>query len=666
MNDRRGPQDGDPSPAVTGPLGEAEAAQPSLDALRVIVDGSPNAVLAVGSDGTVVYANGNATTLFGYRQDEFLGRPIEDLLPESLRERHVGHRQGFIDRPQARPMGIGIELSARRRDGTEFPVEISLTPVEVATGRIVFATVVDITARTRIERDLADSERRFRTVLEASPNAMIAIDQSGSIVFANPQVSTTFGIEPNELIGQPVEVLLPARVWDRHERHRTAYMASPTSRPMGIGLDLAGRRADGTEFPVEISLSPVGSGDEMLVFATVVDITARQALQQQLLQAQKMESVGRLAGGIAHDFNNMLSAIRGHADMLLEDLRSSGEVPSTTDVVTSVEAIRDASARAATLTSQLLAFSRQQVLKPRVLEVGEVVRGLEPMLRRLIGERVRLVIAAAPDTGRMRGDPGQIDQIVLNLVVNARDALPGNGEIVIETANATIDDSEAAGHFEVPPGEYVVLSVSDTGVGMDPETREHIFEPFFTTKGIGKGTGLGLATIYGIVRQSGGHIWVYSEPGMGSTFKLFFPRVDAAADNPLRPRAAERGPSTGRILLAEDDPAVREVIQRLLTRAGYTVLAAADGAEAYELLRDTPVDVVVTDVVMPVMTGPELARRVLDQSPTVGVVLVSGYTAESFELTELIRRGAQFVGKPFASSDLLEAVERARAIPNPT
>jgi PAS domain S-box/PAS domain S-box len=505
-----------------------------VDVLRLIADGAPNAVVAVDAEGGITFINPKAATLFGYRVDELVGRPIETLLPDRLRGDHIEHRRDFLNRPRARPLGIGLELAGLRHDGTEFPAEISLTPVQGPAGRIVMATVVDITARKQIETALAESEGRFRAVLEASPNAVVAIDESGLVVYANPQVAATFGFDVAELIGQPVEMLLPSRVWERHVDQRREFMEEPTARPMGIGLDLSGRRANGSEFPVEISLSPVRTADGILAFATVVDITARKSLQQELLQAQKMESIGRLAGGIAHDFNNMLSAIRGHVDILLDDVSVAGGAIDSTEVHASLEAIRDASERAASLTAQLLAFSRQQVLQPQVLDVQAVVAGLDPMLRRLIGERVQLTTVIDPATGTLRGDPGQFDQILLNLVVNARDAVSDGGEIVIEAGNATIAPDDAVEHFDVPPGEYVVVSVSDNGSGIDHATREHIFEPFFTTKAVGKGTGLGLATIYGIVRQSGGHIWLYSEPGMGTTFKLFFPRVDEVVDAPVR------------------------------------------------------------------------------------------------------------------------------------
>jgi PAS domain S-box-containing protein len=649
-----------------GAEGRADPERDSfLGIVRRIADGSPNAVVAVDAAGDVAFLNPKAATTFGYAADELVGRPIEALLPERQRDDHVVHRREFLRKPQARPMGIGLELAGRRSDGSEFPVEISLTPLDGPTGPIVMATVVDITARKQIESALAESEGRFRAVLEASPNAIVGIDESGTIVYANPQVAATFGSPAIDLIGQPIEMLLPSRVWERHAEHRTKFMRNPTARPMGIGLDLAGRRANGSEFPVEISLSPVRTADGILAFATIVDITARKTLQQELLQSQKMESVGRLAGGIAHDFNNMLSAISGHADILMADLSAAGPAIATSDIHGSIAAIQDAALRAASLTAQLLAFSRQTIVKPSVLDLRAVVGGLEPMLRRLIGERVTMTLALDDDTGTFRGDPGQVDQILVNLVVNARDAIPAGGAIVIESGSRTIVAGDELEHFDVPPGDYVVLAVSDNGSGMDAETREHIFEPFFTTKAIGKGTGLGLATIYGIVHQAGGHIWVYSEPGMGTTFKLFFPRVDGVPEAPSRPAARPRAAVSGRILVAEDDSAVREVLVRLISRAGYTVVSAADGGEALDLIEHNPIDVLVTDVVMPTMTGPELARAVLSRHPGVGVILVSGYTAESLELAELMRRGAQFVGKPFSSSDLLSAVDRARAAQTP-
>ena len=428
---------------------------------------------------------------------------------------------------------------------------------------------------------------------------------------------------------------------------------------MGIGLDLAGRRRDGTTFPVEISLAPVDTPGGLLVYATVVDITARKTLEDQLLQAQKLESIGRLAGGIAHDFNNMLFAIRGYADMLLEDLAAAGDSIGTAALRPGVEAIGDAAERASALTAQLLIFSRRHAVHPVVVDVRDAIVSIEPMLRRVIGEQVRLVLALDPVTGEVRADPSQLDQILLNLVVNARDAMPAGGTVTIETGNVVFDEAYAEEHFDVAPGAYVMLAVSDTGYGMDRETRLHVFEPFFTTKGPGLGTGLGLSTIYGILRAAGGHIWLYSEPGRGTTFKLYFPRADAPVEE-LAPIRAAAAPTAGTVLLVEDDPTVRELTRRMLERGGYVVLAAADAREALGLLEaGGHLDALVTDVAMPDVSGTELARRTLALRPGLPILLLSGYSAESAEIEALLREGVRFAGKPIASRDLLQVLGAA-------
>jgi two-component system cell cycle sensor histidine kinase/response regulator CckA len=510
------------------------------------------------------------------------------------------------------------------------------------------------------ESDHTAGERRLRAVLDASPNAIIAMSEDGRIAYANPRVGDAFGYDPAQLVGQPLETLLPDRVRERHVGHRTRFLGHPLARPMGIGLDLAGRRKDGREFPVEISLSPVDTPDGRLVYATVVDITARKAAEAQLLQAQKLESIGRLAGGVAHDFNNILFAINGYAELLGEDL--AGAPANLGDAVHSVTAIQEAADRGAKLTMQLLAFSRQQIVSAKLIDPAAGVHALEPMLRLLIGEHIRLQVQVADPTGSIQIDPGQLDQIVMNLVVNARDAMPDGGTVTIEVSSTSFDEAYAMEHFEVTAGKYVMIAVSDTGAGMDRETREHVFEPFFTTKERGKGTGLGLATIYGIVRQASGHIWLYSEPGHGTTFKIYFPAIEGApaAESTAPTSAAVAG--TGTILLVEDEPAVRDMSRRILERAGYTLLTFEDGQSAIAALSagESEVDVLVADVVMPGISGIQLAEWMLERHPGVGIVLLSGYTAETLDLERLLARGARFVTKPVASGELLRAIREAR------
>jgi CheY-like chemotaxis protein len=357
----------------------------------------------------------------------------------------------------------------------------------------------------------------------------------------------------------------------------------------------------------------------------------------------------------------MLSAISGYSDLLLADVASPAPIDRD-EIRECAQAVHDAAARAATLTSQLLAFSRQQIVQPRVIDLAKGVAGLEPMLARLIGERVRLDLRLDADTGRIRIDPGQLDQIVVNLVVNARDAIPAGGTITVETSRTTLSEPYAAEHFEVIPGPYAMLAVSDNGMGMDVETRKHIFEPFYTTKERGRGTGLGLATIYGIVRQSGGHIWLYSEPGIGSTFKLFFPRAEADVDRD-EPAPATPDLGSGTILLVEDEDAVRDIVRRILERAGYRVVAMADAPAALEVVRGRgeQIAALVSDVVMPGLMGTELADFVRRERPEIGIVLLSGYTAETLDLADLLARGARFLSKPFAPDALIREVGEAIA-----
>ena len=502
-------------------------------------------------------------------------------------------------------------------------------------------------------------------VLDSSPSPVVAVDPLGVITYVNPQLGTTFGYERDELLGQPVELLLPSRVSAVHVAHRDDFFANPVARHLGIGRDLAGRRKDGSEFPVEASLSPVETEKGLQVIAQVIDITARKTAEAALLQSQKLESIGRLAGGIAHDFNNLLFAIHGFAELLDQDLGPEADAPLDLDGSRqNVRAILDAAERATRLTAQLLAFSRQQVIRPKVLDINIAIDGLEPMVRQLIGENVRLVLRLDRAAGHLRADPGQLDQILVNLVVNARDAMPGGGTVTIETSNVVLGEPDAIEHVDVTPGPYVLVMVSDTGVGMDRATRERIFDPFFTTKARAKGTGLGLATVYGIVRQAGGHIWPDSEPGHGATFKVYFPRVEAAVEKEGSTPLRAATPGHGTILVVEDEPAVRDMTTQLLTRAGYKVIAVADGTEAITRVSRLAgsIDVLITDVIMPNMSGIELADWIMDRYPHVGVVLLSAYTAQTLNLDRVMARGAMFVSKPVSSRLLVDTVQQALAV----
>jgi PAS domain S-box-containing protein len=496
---------------------------------------------------------------------------------------------------------------------------------------------------------LQESGKLVAALLESASQAILAVDGMGSLVLANPKAEEIFGYSRVELLSSPMELLLPLAQREAHAHQRGEFFRHPRARPMGIGMDLMARRKDGSEFPVEVSLSYVKSEGQVFAIAFVNDISQRKHLEEQLLQPQKMDAVGRLAGGVAHDFNNMLTVIAGYNRMILDELSPVDPLREC------AEEIVRAAERATALTGQLLALSRRQVIQPRIMNANAVVAQTEKMLRRLIGEDIELLLRLDPEISHIKADPSHIEQAIVNLVVNARDAMPRGGRITIETANVILDETYARSHVGVRPGPFVMLAVSDTGCGMDAASRRRIFEPFFTTKDRSKGTGLGLATVYGTVKQVGGDIWVYSEPGRGTTLKMYFP---AFAETSGTPAVTKPEPptevGTGTILLVEDEKAVRDLTVRMLQRLGYNVLVAASGSEAIEIAGSypDPISILLTDVVMPNMSGRQVADQLLSARPGLKVLYLSGYTDTTVIHHGVPETGVDFLPKPF-SRDVL-------------
>jgi PAS domain S-box-containing protein len=612
------------------------------------MDSAMDGMAIVSRSGEYTYVNAAFARMMGHANPKtMIGKPWAEM--HAARDvRPVEHeiREALLrDGKWFGPLTI-------HRDGEPLPMEMSVT---LLPDRGVVTVGRDISDRYRAEKFREEAEAKYRTLVEqvAAISYIAELGVEGQWLYVSPQVEMMFGISVDDW-------LAGSRKWMRHvhpEDHPVVEAAEEASkRGERFQAEYRVIRQDGRVIWVNDTAVVVpGSDSHPLMEGIIVDITERKQFEAQLQQARRMEAVGRLAGGIAHDFNNLLTIIKGYTELAL--MRAKGLPELRADV----ERIEDASERASGLVRQLLAFSRRQVLQPKVLDLNSIVIGLDKLLRRLMDEDIEMLTVADQPVGAIKADPGQVEQVIMNLVVNARDAMPDGGRLIVETANVELDAGYARDHATVRPGRYVMLAVSDTGTGMSAETVAHIFEPFYTTKESGRGTGLGLSTVYGIVKQSGGYVWVYSELGRGTTFKVYLPRVDEAVEAlPVAKATPQERVKMGTetVLLVEDEPDLRELTRTVLAAKGYTVVEARNAEEAERLAESNgaKIHLLLTDVIMPGISGRELAKRILARQPSMRVLYMSGYTYNVIAQGGTLERGVSFLQKPFTPSALVEKV----------
>jgi len=622
----------------------------SRASLAAIVESSDDAIIGKTLDGTITSWNRAAEALYGYGSDEMAGRSIAILMPpESADELST-----ILSRIRNGDVVQHFETVRLHKDGRRIFVSVTVSPVRDSAGVIQGASSIarDMSAQRRAQQALEDSESRYRLLFENNPQPMWVYDaETLAFLTVNNTAVYRYGYTRDEFLRMTLKDIRP-------EEDIPKLLGATAVPPNEFNQEgpWRHRKKDGKIITVEIAEHPLVFAERPALLVLATDITARIQLEEQFRQAQRLESIGRLAGGVAHDFNNLLTVINGYTEMLLDNGAANG---SDTEAL---QEIQNAGQRAAGLTQQLLAFSRRQLIQPAVININTVVRDTETLLRRLIGEDIELITELTRDLGQVHADPGQIQQIVMNLAVNSRDAMPNGGTLHIETSNVTLDEGYQSEHPEVRPGPYVMLAVSDTGSGMGPEIRARIFEPFFTTKDVGKGTGLGLATVYGMVKQGGGWIWVYSEPGRGTTFKIYLPRTDEPLSL-ITPSIKPDVHGHETILVVEDQVEVQRLALAGLAVFGYAAHGASTGNEALAFCSEFAgnIDVVVTDVVMPDMNGREVARQVAQLRPEARILFMSGYTADVIAHRGVLDADVDYLPKPFTPDSLARKIREILA-----
>jgi len=598
-------------------------------------------LIIITFQGEILHVNPIVEKKLGYLPDDLKSLSLFDF----YQSEHEQETWNLINAAVAGKISFN-SIPLRSKEGKLIPVETKITMGVWEGQEALFCLCRDITRNKRSEVEINMLSHALRCVSEC----LIVFDTEGTIIFVNETFLRTYGHAKNELIGKSINII-------HSEKNPTDLLDQiiPESIKNGWQGEVTDVRKDGQEFTCYLKTTAVQdeSGRPLVIIGVSHDLTERKQLEAQLRQSQKMEAIGQLAGGIAHDFNNLLTVIDGYVELLTTRMNENSTQNNW------VNQIKRASERAGSLTRQLLAFSRRQILQPRLIDVNQLVKEMSILLKRLIGEDVELTSILSNDIGHIKADPSQIEQVLMNLVVNARDAMPEGGQLTIGTKQVYLDPEYAIHHSDVTPGNYVLLSVSDTGIGMSAEIQEHIFEPFFTTKEKGKGTGLGLATVYGIVKQSEGHIWVYSEIGRGTSFKIYLPCLESGKSEQAETEKEEfdiRGSET--ILVVEDEFMVRELVCDTLRNYGYTVLEASNGKIARQVFEQAleKINLVLTDVIMPEMSGRKLIEILSSIHPGIKSLYMSGYTDEAILNHRVLEPGMAFIQKPFTPTALAKKV----------
>jgi len=623
---------------------------------KAVVDTAVDGVILIDAAGVILMFNPACEKLFGYATFEVVGRNVKMLMPEPYQGEHDGYLANYLRSGDKKIIGVGREVLGRRRSGATFPMYLSVGEAE-EDGRPIFVGIIrDLTERKASEAALREGAERLRAVVDTAVDGVILIDERGAVQMFNPACERLFGYAAEEITGRNVRTLMPEPYRTEHDTYLQNYRETGEAKIIGAGREVRGLRKDGSTFPMDISIGEARQDGKSVFVGVLHDLTSRKRTEEQLVQAQKMETVGQLSGGIAHDFNNLLTVILGNAEALSVRLKQSP------DLLRMSETIISAAEHGAELTQRLLAFGRRQRLQPDVIDCNALVQSMDVLLRGTLREDIELRVVTAPEPVLAIADSTQLESAVLNLALNAQDAMRDGGALTLTTNEIELDSTSLGSGFDVRAGRYAMVAVSDEGEGMPPEVRDRAFEPFFTTKEVGKGSGLGLSMVYGFVKQSNGHVTIYSEPGIGTSVRLFLPVAPEAAATKVR--RDEEAPVVGGneiILVVEDDPFVRGHAISSLQGFGYRVIVAPDGRDALRLLHGgAKPHLLFTDIVMPGgVSGWELAARAREMDPALKVLFTSGYPLETLTSRGHIDKKARLLTKPYRLAELARRVREA-------